>query len=358
MSALQIKDEMTPKERMKAYLGGEPFDRIPCGLMLSDYAARVLGCSVREYQLSAEVMAQGQIAAWQRYGHDGINVGVGLTGIAEVLGSGVTFPENGAPYISRPGLDDITKQESLPIPDTKTAGRFPLIMEALERLLDGLGDTVPVSVSLPGPFTSAANTRGTEAFMRDLVKHPEAAHRLIRRALEVAVGFVVIAAPLGVKISIGDPSASGALISPRLFREFAQPYLKELSDAIIKHTGFGPSLHICGNTSKVWQEMADSGAGLLSLDNVIDLAEAKAAVGGRVVLIGNIHPTATMFLGTPDDVRANARECLRKAWDSPKKFILSLGCGLPIDTPQENIDALMAAARSYGRYPLNPDNFS
>jgi copper chaperone CopZ len=90
---------MTPKERMKAYLSGEPFDRIPCGLMLSDHAARVLGCSVREYQLSAEVMAQEQIAAWRRYGHDGINVGVGLTGIAEVLGSGVTFPENGAPYI-------------------------------------------------------------------------------------------------------------------------------------------------------------------------------------------------------------------------------------------------------------------
>jgi uroporphyrinogen decarboxylase len=358
VSVTPINDEMNPKERMKAYLNGEPFDRIPCSLMLSDHAARVVGCSVREYQLSAERMAQGQIAAWQRYRHDGINVGVGLTGIAEVLGSGVTFPENGAPYISRAALDDITKLDTLPHPDPKTAGRFPLIMEAAERLLDSLGDTVPVSVSLPGPFTSAANTRGTEAFMRDLVKQPEAAHRLIRRALEVAVGFVEIAAPLGVKISIGDPTASGALISPRLFREFAQPYLRELSDTIIKHTGSAPSLHICGNTSKVWRDMADSGAGLLSLDNVIDLAEAKAAVGDRVVLVGNIHPTATMFHGSPDDVRANARECLRKAWDSPKGFILALGCGLPIDTPPENIDALMAAARSYGRYPLNPDNFS
>ena len=358
MADKPVVDELTPKERMKAYLAGEPYDRIPCSLMLSDHAARVIGCSVREYQLSASLMAQGQISAWRRYGHDGIGIGVGLTGIAETLGSGVCFPENGAPYISRPALSDIGQVGNLERPDLRTAGRFPLVAEAAERLLDRVGVLVPISVSIPGPFTSAANTRGTESFMKDLLKSPEAAHRLIRLALDIALDFVELTAPLGVKIGIGDPSASGTLISPRLFGEFAQPYLKELSAAILSRTGSAPSLHICGNTKKIWNEMADTGAGLLSLDDVVDLAEAKAAVGDRVVLVGNIRPTATMFHGTPEDVRANARQCLQKAWDSPKGHILSLGCGLPIDTPPENIDALLQAARSYGRYPLNPENFS
>jgi uroporphyrinogen decarboxylase len=76
-----------------------------------------------------------------------------------------------------------------------------------------------------------------------------------------------------------------------------------------------------------------------------------------VALLGNVHPTATIYLGTPADVRANARECLAKAWDTPKGYILGLGCALPIDTPAENIHALLAASREYGRWPLDPERF-
>lgn len=32
-------------------------------------------------------------------------------------------------------------------------------------------------------------------------------------------------------------------------------------------------------------------------------------------------------------------------WDSPKRHILGLGCGLPIDTTSENIHALVQAAK-------------
>jgi uroporphyrinogen decarboxylase len=114
---------------------------------------------------------------------------------------------------------------------------------------------------------------------------------------------------------------------------------------------------MCGNTSRIWKEMADTGAGVLSLDNAIDLARAKVEVGHRVPLLGNVHPTEVMYLGTPDDVRANVRACLAKAWDTPKGYILGLGCGLPIDTPPENILALVDAAREYGRWPLDPERF-
>jgi uroporphyrinogen decarboxylase len=36
--------------------------------------------------------------------------------------------------------------------------------------------------------------------------------------------------------------------------------------------------------------------------------------------------------------------------DSPAGFILGSGCEVPINTPPENIDALIMAARKYGRY--------
>lgn len=350
MGATAFTETMTSKERVTAALTGKPFDRIPVNLLISDHAARVIGVTVGEYNKSAQLLAKGQIAAWRRYGADNVNTGPGLTGIAEAIGSTIAFPDS-TPYVA----DHVVKEESdldrLKVPDPEKDGRLPFFLEAATIVLQEIGDQVPLAMTVAGPFTTAAAIRGTERFLRDLHKNPAFAHRLLRLATDSTIRFAEAAILVGGRIGLADPTASGTMISPRLFREFAQPYLKEVATAVARAAGAGPSLHICGNTSKIWPEMADTGVSMLSLDDAVDLAEAKALVGDRVALLGNIRPTASMYLGTPDDVRADVRECLAKGWDNPKGYILGLGCGLPIDTPPENIDALLDAARTYGRWP-------
>jgi uroporphyrinogen decarboxylase len=104
--------------------------------------------------------------------------------------------------------------------------------------------------------------------------------------------------------------------------------------------------------------MTDTAAAALSLDNVIDLAAAKAEVGHRVTLAGNINPSETMFLGTPEDVVKDAKRCLQQGYDTKAGYILAMGCGLPIHTPQENVHALLNVARDLGRYPIDPERLS
>jgi uroporphyrinogen decarboxylase len=58
-----------------------------------------------------------------------------------------------------------------------------------------------------------------------------------------------------------------------------------------------------------------------------------------------------MLFGTPKDVEANVLECISKAADSSKGYMMALGCGLPLNTPPENIHALVAANRKYGGNP-------
>lgn len=344
-----FKETMTSRERSLAALSGKPYDRIPVYLLISDHAARTIGVSVADYQTSARLMADGQLAAWRRYGMDLINTGPGLTGMAEAIGSRLAFPDNTA-YVVGYAVQSEADMECLKIPDPNCAGRLPLFLEATALVLKQVGDQVPVSLTTAGPFTTAANLRGTEQFLRDLRRNPDFVHRLLRFATDSIIPFAREAIALGARIGLAEPVASGTLISPRLFREFALPYLKELIALLTGLAGSAPSLHVCGNTSKIWQDMADSGASLLSLDDEVDLAEARAAVGERVALLGNIRPTASMVLGTPDDVRANVRECLIKGIGSPKGYILGLGCALPINAPPENVHALMAAAREYGRW--------
>ena len=99
--------------------------------------------------------------------------------------------------------------------------------------------------------------------------------------------------------------------------------------------------------------MRDTGIGCFSLDNVEDLTEAKEVLGNHMCIQGNVPPVEIMKNGTPEEVMEAAKICIQKGYDSPKGFVLTSGCQLPIGTPKENMHALMDAARIYGRYPLN-----
>jgi len=357
MGNWNLKDEMTPKERLKAMAEGKPYDRVPCSIGIGDHAANLIGVKVSELHNCVEKIVEGQVAAYEKYGIEGTGVGPGLGGIAEALGSKLVFPDHGAPYVSEYAIKEYIDLDKIELPDPVKSGRFSFILNSAERLVEKFGKEIPVSIGIPGPFTSAANLRGAEKFLRDLKKNPEFAHRILRIVTDTTTAFIREAAKLDVDINIADPTASGTLISENMFIKFAFPYLKEIINTIKIEGKNAPSLHICGNTKKIWTLMADAGSGALSLDDTIDLEEAKKVVGHRVILVGNVKPTQTMYLGKPEDVSRNAKECLRKAYDNKKGYILSLGCGLPIDTPPENIFALRKAARKFGKYPFNTELF-
>ena len=141
-----------------------------------------------------------------------------------------------------------------------------------------------------------------------------------------------------------DPVATGSMISRAAFERFALPGIRRGLARVRAHH-MAPILHICGRTSTIIDLMADSGAMVLSVDQ-IDLKEAKEKAGKRVCLMGNVRPTETLLGGTPDDVRREARQCLVDAGDNPGGFILSSGCEVPIATPPENLMALMEVAQA------------
>ena len=59
-----------------------------------------------------------------------------------------------------------------------------------------------------------------------------------------------------------------------------------------------------------------------------------------------------MLLGTPDDVEAESLKAIRDAGQGGG-FILSTGDQCGRDTPDENLHAMVGAAREFGQYPLD-----
>lgn len=103
--------------------------------------------------------------------------------------------------------------------------------------------------------------------------------------------------------------------------------------------------------------MLDTGIDTLSIDNVEDLEEAKNIAGKRVCISGNVDPVYIMNKGTREEVINATKECIKKGYNSPNGFVLSTGCQIPLNSPIENIDAMMDTARTYGAYPIKPENW-
>ncbi|MDR3175128.1 MAG: uroporphyrinogen decarboxylase family protein [Desulfovibrio sp.] len=348
------RDLMTPVERAKALREGRPADRIRCVPSISNTAARVIGVRVSELRSSGETLARATIATYRRFGFDSVRVFTDLYVQPEAMGSKVRVPLDETAHMEAPAVSREEEVETLVPHNPYTDGPLPVLLEATKRTLDAIGHEVPVTCGVEGPFTLASLLVGADNISRWMLRKPELAHRVIGLAYEASRQLADAVIDLGSAPNITCAMSSSTVISPRHFREFSQPYLKRLIEHVKGRGVAAVGLHICGKTAGIWRGMADTGASCLSIDNMAHLDEAKAEVGDRVCLMGNIPPSEVLLQGAPAEVRAAAFKCIREAWDSPCGFILASGCSLATETPFANIDAMMDAAREAG-WPVRPD---
>jgi Uroporphyrinogen-III decarboxylase len=346
-------DFMTPLERMKAYNSGQEIDRLPCVPIIGNTSARVIGTKVSQFKGDGKLIAKAQIEAYKLFKYDIIRVFTDLYTQAEAMGAKVCYPKDETAYLESSAISSIDEIDRLKPSDPYKDGNLPHHLEAMKIAVNEVGKEVTVTGAVTCPFTNASFLIGAENLVRLTVKNPEAVHKLCELSLESNLSYVKAIIDAGCTPSLTDAMSSCTVISPRQFKEFSFPYLKRLID-YIHSRGKSATLHICGKTNSIWQYMADAGADCISIDNAADLLEAKLKVGNRVRLMGNIKPSETMLQGTPKDVRNAVIECVKKAYDNPKGYIVASGCSLPTETPFENIHAMIDTVRDIG-YPIDHD---
>ena len=349
------KDEMTPKERMTSFAQGLEIDRIPCNPHMGVTMAPFIGCPLKEYYHSAEKMAELEIALFKRLRHDGVSVSTTLRGVAEAMGSKMYYPDNDISLMVAPAINSVEEIELLKPSDPEKDGKLPLVLKAIKTIKKKIGHEVNVGAGLAGPFSTAASVVGTENLLKWMLKYPKEVHVLMEIVTESNNRFIEKAAELGVGVGFSDPVSSTSLISVKQFNEFSAPYIKKNVDKMKSLTGGRPSIHICGTSKGIWESVMDTGISSFSIDNVEDVADAKEIMGDRIIISGNVPPVDVMQLGTREDVLKSAKDCIMKTYGAKKGYILSSGCQIPMNTPMENIDALMDAARIYGSYPIDEE---
>jgi uroporphyrinogen-III decarboxylase len=130
-----------------------------------------------------------------------------------------------------------------------------------------------------------------------------------------------------------------------LYCELALPYEKRLISGLQAATGNPVSLHICGDSTQIIKDMAVSGADVLEIDHQVNIAAAFGIVGPSVALWGNLDPVGLLARSTPGQVERVSRRLLESVRSSGhRRFVLSSGCTLALETPAENLEAMFRAA--------------
>lgn len=338
------------KELVGRTLSGLAVPRPAVGPLAVHYCARFAGVSLRDYTLSASVLADCVLRYHERFQPDAVWLSADTWVNAQAMGARVAFPDDNQPLggTGEPLIKTAADIDRIPAPDPSLQGRWPLMLEAMSRIRVGVGpDVFLVGCFDQYPFSLACAVMGIERIMLSVTDDPPMIRALLERCAEYTIAYGVALAEAGADMLSGGASPA-ALLGPRLYREVALPFERQVIATLKTRTRLPVSLHMCGNATPILADMADSGADVLELDHRTDLREACRILPRHIAVWGNLDPVGVLAQGSPQDVVCAAKnfvETLSAA--GHHRFVLSSGCTLAVETPEENLHALINAAKDY-----------
>jgi uroporphyrinogen decarboxylase len=339
---------MTPLEIITAAAALRATDRLPSALLAGgSWALNSQNVSVGEArELAPEKLAELLGDAFASVGSDIWWVSPGFGNIAvELLGGKLKYRSKGPPDVVEPLFTRVADMDGADLSRVKASSYAAFIGDVSRALLQKTGGVYAVGGSNWGPLTFAGLLFGAENLMRSIRRDKAQTHRLLDWTAELYLTCAQVYIDAGVNlVSMGEPTASGDMISRDHFAEFVLPPLKKIY-GVLRSKNVIAGLHICGNIEDRLDLIAQTGAQFISLDYKVSLKAARAILDGRMAFAGNMNPVDVMLRETPDAVEAACRRCVEDAGPGPG-FILMPGCDIPPATPAENIRAMTRVAAS------------
>jgi len=267
--------------------------------------------------------------------------------VLRALGAKTTFDIVGsASTVVEPLINNIEDINNLNIDNIENSSEIQNLLTVTRLLKEKIAGEYLIGVSQWGPLTLAGQMIGIEKLMRLIVKDKSGVTLLLDFAEKVICKYIDLFKKSGAElICISEPSASGDMISRKLFESVALPHLKSVFGKI---TAEAKMLHICGNTSKILEYIPLTGANLFSFDHKVAIFEAADVLGEKMAFAGQIDPVSVMLEGTPEDVLFSAEACIKSA-RKINGYVLMPGCDLPPNTKIENVLSMIKAAHNMNK---------
>lgn len=315
----------------------QPVERVPVWMMrqagryLPEYRELRSRHSFLEVCKTPGLAAEVSLQPFRSLGMDAVIVFSDILIPAEALGLPLDIGDGG-PVLSKPvrTADDVSRLHDF---DPERETRF--LPDAIRLLARELGEQIPVLGFAAAPWTLACymiEGRSKDGFptAKEFLYHqPEAFRKLLALIARNTAGYLRAQVAAGATaVQVFDTWAGE--LNRAEYERVALPPLQEMV-AEARSAG-APVIFYSKGSAHLLPLLGRVGADVISIDWRIDLAEARAVLGPRVALQGNVDPC--VLLGPHDGIRRAVSDAVEKT--GGHGHILNLGHGILPNVPVEN----------------------
>jgi uroporphyrinogen decarboxylase len=333
------------------------------GRYLPEYrATRAKAGSFMGLATNTDFATEVTLQPLERYPLDAAILFSDILTVPDAMGLGLSFALGEGPKFATAVRDEAAVAK-LEVPDMN---KLRYVFDAVTSIRKALNGRVPLIGFSGSPWTLAcymvegAGSDDYRLVKTMLYQRPDLMHRML------AVNADAVAAYLNAQIEAGAQAVMifdswGGVLADGAFQKFSLAYTERvLAQLKREHDGVKIPRLVFTKGGGLWlKDMASLDCEVLGLDWTVNLAQARALVGGAVggpgkALQGNIDPNV-LFASAPQ-IEAEVASVLdsfgKPHTDSNTTgptHIFNLGHGISQFTPPENVAALVNAVHTHSR---------
>jgi len=335
---------MNKREKFLNFLDkGHAQDYIPFQPILMHFAARLNGNSYGEFAADHRVLVQSNIKSLEQFDLDWVELISDPYRETSAFGAEIEYIPEGVPKCLAPIVKTMDDALALKKPDLYKAPRTLdriLGAELYQKLLKG---TVPVFGWIEGPLAEACDLVGVSDMLTMLMIDPDFCDLLMDKCMITAKEFARAQIEAGCDvIGIGDAICSQ--IGVEVYNRYVKERHMELT-SYIHSLGSKVKMHICGNITHLLPSLKELGLDILDIDWQVNFDDAYNFMGPNAAICGNINPVTIQDSSEAEISQLTASLVQNQ---KGKKFILSGGCEISVNTPPGNLKTMREALRMFG----------
>ena len=272
--------------------------------------------------------------------------------VPDAMGLGLYFADGEGPKFERP-LRTEEQVHALEVPDMAS---LDYVFKAVTQIRGAINGRVPLIGFSGSPWTLAcymvegAGSREFHTVKKMLYSRPDLMHRILDINAKAVTAYLNAQIDAGAQAVMIFDSWGGAL-ADGAYQTFSLQYMQQILAGLQREKdGVRIPAVVFTKGGGIWlDQMADIGADALGLDWTVNLGTARALVGVRVALQGNLDPA--ILFAAPDQIAAEVERSLT-AYGTPSNghgHVFNLGHGISQFTPPESVTAMVEAVHSFSR---------
>jgi len=270
--------------------------------------------------------------------------------VPDAMGLGLYFAEGEGPRFERP-LREEWEIRNLSVPDPNV--ELAYVMDAVSEIRRALDGSVPLIGFSGSPWTLACYmVEGQSSSDYRKVKtmayaRPDLMHHILTVTADAVTAYLNAQIEAGAQAVMVFDSWGGVL-SEAAYEEFSLAYLRRVVQGLTReHDGQRVPSIVFTKGGGLWIErIAGIGCDAVGLDWTMDIGRARALVGDRVALQGNLDPN--VLFAPPEVVAREARRVL-DAFGPHPGHVFNLGHGISQFTPPESVSVLVETVHEHSR---------